>query len=1131
MKWSSWLLAAGSVCLLLAALPARANPGRTVYVNGDNYQVSIDGGYITVRKGGPTAILYDIWTSPYKVCRTYNKVPGESLAVFDDKIYYAYTADTPANYIVFGQDTQSTSCSNPGHGMSVWVMVFDVAKRDTAPWVSNRALGAVNIKYQTSSASGAAITVFNNKLYVFTDLGIYTSADGSQWEGPHPALENSGWEPLDAITIYIPYYNQGSRIFIVYGLQTSSANLYYSSLWGATWNGEFDEKKVYMANPSPPFPYGSQQQILGSVSLSTGTASFDGWGAKEAAAQLFMRAKVGSTNVIQHLEFTFGNSLGQWRVDPTTYGTSVTSLLAWITSKQECTVPNYWDLRQEFYLTWFSGSSRQVKEVMSDALAPHNRDIPITSCGDPGGTETNMMEPDLHDPEVLKTRENYWTLVGVILGSPPFAQNGYKTPAEFSLFSNVTYGKDSSHAVEETQSMSNAVLVSAGTEVHAGLENVAGAGVKIDASYKHAWESSNGETVTKSLKSTEFMGTQQAACTDMGKKGWAVFMAPKVVYQDWKAYAWNYNPDTGEGGATPLNLDLHTIKVKEVAEHPEASFQTVYAAFDLEDPGGEHDDYPGLMKGMKPFRNSLNTKFWYVPAYTWKGPDPRWETKLGENDLIPLEFGAAHANEETYTSSTQSFDSSGATNDISFSETASFSVGSKINGMSGYLTVGYAGSFKTNTKSTTGFSDQVVFSLRSRTCNYPGPTCLNSLAVQPYWLLAKDRICDTEEDRCRAPWIPTAFKNQKPWAITWKVTNANPIGGLDIAGPTCLPQSCTTSADCTALPNTYCMNPTGVPNAGACTTPPLGSLVSRRIDPLGDDSRAGTALPPVQASGRVVSGMGGGDGGEPTSHYAIQGGRLSWFLGGTEERIPMTAGDFDPSMGVSFQIQELTWSLTAANGAWTRAGDVWTFQPKANENRASMTIDFGKASYDLHIQKLDLSGRVPAGTTILRLLVTVNEKYMFYTDMQHDVNIAWRWNLPAPNAVTLHVTSIEGRHDTGTKTGKASIAGTLPANLPAFGDVELNVNQHPFTAQLVGLEDFQQAVQNGGSFKYSKEGLILSFDFGRKTWSATFNGKAFHELLVPQIGMLRTKLSVGGLPWYQADDAVLDYSANLKLRK
>ena len=59
----------------------------------------------------------------------------------------------------------------------------------------------------------------------------------------------------------------------------------------------------------------------------------------------------------------------------------------------------------------------------------------------------------------------------------------------------------------------------------------------------------------------------------------------------------------------------------------------------------------------------------------------------------------------------------------------------------------------------------------------------------------------------------------------------------------------------------------------------------------------------------------------------------------------------------------------------------------------------------------------------------------------------------------------------------------------------------------------------------------LSFDFGRKSWSATFNGKAFNELLVPQIGMLRTKLSVGGLPWYQADDAVLDYSANLTLKR
>jgi len=196
-----------------------------------------------------------------------------------------------------------------------------------------------------------------------------------------------------------------------------------------------------------------------------------------------------------------------------------------------------------------------------------------------------------------------------------------------------------------------------------------------------------------------------------------------------------------------------------------------------------------------------------------------------------------------------------------------------------------------------------------------------------------------------------------------------------------------------------------------------------------------------------------------------------------------------------------------------------------------MKIDFRSATYDLEFQKVDLSGRVPAGTTILRLVVTVSDRYKFYTELKHDVDVAWRWSLPAPDAKALHVTSIDGRYNTATKTGQTSIAGTLPEELPAFGDVEVRVNEHPYLAKLVSLADFQRAVQAGGSFKQAKEGLILYFDFGDKTWSVTFENKAFQELLAPQVGVFRTKISVGGAPWYQATNSVLDYSANLRLQK
>lgn len=1232
--------------LMLAGPAAWGKVGRSVYANGRNYKVYLNSdNYITVSKGYPASGYFhttdaDTVKSPYKVCRTYNKVPGESLAVFNNKLFYAYTADSPA-VDTYGIPSD-TSCSAPGKGkMSVWVAAFDLNELVEERWVSNRALGQVAINYQTSSVSGAAITVFANQLYLFADSGIWTgtetSTGGIAWAGPHPAFMDSHWEPLDAVTIFPPNTTlyDGPRILIVYGLQAEATSTVYhiNAIWGATWNGKWGADQRYF-DVGSPFPSGTRQYIGGTVSLTPGTASFSGWGAKEAAVQLFLKNKVGSTDKVQHIEFTYGTSLGLWRVDPTAYGSNITDLNVFLNSQQECFsfLPAYWDLRQQVYINWIQSGDHHAIVEPSDALAPQTRNIPILNCGDPGGAETDTAEADPNDLSVLATRQHYWTLVGVILGAPPFAQNGYTLFSDLQNFANVNYGLDNSHTVDQTQSMSNAIFASSSTEVHAGLNESTGVKVSLDLSYKHAWESSHGTAVSKQLKVTRLMGTQASSCTELGKWGWALFMAPRFIYQDWKAYAYDYSTLYGTG--SPLNVDMHTLNVKDVPDNPDASFAGVVARFELANPGGPNDDYPGLMTRtgstgapLPPFASSLNTKYWSNPGYTWRS-DARWETKLGEGSLPLLQFTGGLGTEASYTSSTQSFDSEGETTDVSLRAGVKFGVGTKFNGMSETVTVGYDGSFKTSTKTTTGFGEQVQFLLKMKSCNYSSnPYCVSRLSVQPYWLLGG----------AGAPWIPDAFKNQKPWAITWKVTDMTPAVPMNLTGPIGCPPppltpswltatavsstqidlawenvagetaysverstdggttwepNATTGVDVTTFSDTGLTSSTtyryrvmsvnsygfSAPSAiatattlganarstmsatetavtlGANSTPAdlaTGTSATRgdTITPTTSGTlnannsassgtgiaggRFGTSLPPVNASGRAVSGMGGGLGGEPYSHYAIEGGRLAWFLNGAEERIPMTAGDFDAFKGVSVQIQELSWSLTSANGTWTRSGEVWTFEPRksAEQNRVSMKLDFGSATYNLDIQKVDLSGRVPAGTAIVRVLVTVNDLYMFYTDLQHDIDIAWRWSLPAPDASTLHVTSMEGRYNSATQSGKASIAGTLPADLPAFGDVEVNVNEHPYLAQLVGREDFQQAVQSGGTFKHAREGLILLFDFGSKTWSMTFNGKAFHNLLVPQVGVLRTRLSVGGVPWYRAEDAVLDYSANLTLSK
>lgn len=1106
MKKNRLLHAVRWMCLLLAALPAQAKLGRGVYADGHNYKVFISSdGYITVSKGdmvdGYFKVLNsaDTVKSSYKVCRTYNKVPGESLAVYKNKLFYAYTADSPATA------TNSSSCSATGQNkMSVWVAAFDLNPLASERWLSNRALGQVAINYQASSVSGAAITVFDNQLYLFADSGIWTSTNGRDWAGPQPAFMDSHWQPLDAVTIYPPntsIYN-GPRILIVYGLQTQATSTVYhiNAIWGATWNGKWGTDKDYYPVGSP-YPSQTLQYIGGTVSLTTGTASFNNWGAKEPAVQLFLKNKVGSTDKIQHIEFTYGSTRGQWRIDPTTYGSSITDLMVFISTAQECfwLLPSYWDQRQLIYMNWEESGDKHTHNELSDALSPQNRDVPIQKCGDPGGSETNTLEGDPNDSSVLSTRQHYWTLIGVVLGSPPFAQNGYTAFADYQAFSNVNFGLDSTKTVEQTSSMSNAVMVSQTTEVHAGLENVAGVGVSLDMSYKHAWEKANGSTVSKNLHVTRLMGTQASSCTELGRWGWAIFMAPTLSYQNWKSYAYDYDHMTGVG--SPLSVDLHTIKVKDVPDNADASFTTVAATFELANPGGPNDQYPGLMSGMQPFNSSLNTRFWYNPGYSWKS-GAYWQTTLGEGSLPLLQFVPGAGQETSYTELAQSFESEGETTDVSFVVGLNLSVGSKVNGMTQSTKAGYAGSFKFNTTTKTGFGNQFTFGMKMRSCNYPGANCVSYLSVQPYALQATDS---------RAPWIPTAFKTQKPWAIAWKVWDMSPAGGLSINNPTCPPPPPPT------LANRLAALTSG--NKAAAGTPPVG-----------DGSRAGTSLPPAQASGRVVSGMGGGQGGEPDSHYAIQGGRLSWLLKGTEDRIPMTAAEFDPSKGVTVEIQDLSWSLTNGNGSWTRSGESWNFKSKGAENTISMSLDFGSATYQLQLQKLDLSAHVPAGSRIIRLMVSVNDKYIFYTDLEHDVDVAWRWSRPAADDKTLHVTSFDGRYNSSSQSGNASMVGTLPADLTAFGDIEVNVNDHPYVAELVSLDEFQRAVQSKSTFRYAKQGVILVFDFGRKTWSATFNGEAFHELLAPRAGAFRTRVLVGGVPWYKADNTVLDYSANLKLR-
>ncbi len=1119
--------------LLLPLLPAWGEPGRGIVGDdGNTHRVSINSsGYIAIDVGKPvngyfpnTGIpsSYQTYTSNYQVCREAVMVPGpgESLAEFDAKIYYTYVADTPS------QDAQGnyadSSCThNANPGLSAWVAVYHEKDKK---WLYNRYLGPVHTDNPgRGTGAGAAVVVFNSEVYVFTDSRTYKSTDGYAWDATDPPVYNDfSYEPLDAITIYPPIWGKAGtpgegdpRVLIVYGRQTAAGDS-YSQLLSGLWDGNAGSG-LSLVQSITDIP------SSGFASLTSGTVDspdLNGWGQRVPVVQLFEKMKpiysLHAAGTIKHWENFYYYYWGtlvtgpSWHADTQTYpayGSTVDRLLVFPQYVAECVDDaraSFQDLRQWIQVNWLDLGTQKQLAFKSDALVPRNENnqpLSLTKCGNYGGATTDTTAGDPIDPEVLKTRMHYWTLVGVILGTPPFSVNDYTSSSDFGPFSNVIYGTDDSHAVSSDTTSSNAVVASAGGEIHGGIKGVFKVSASFDWSFKKAWIENFGDSSTQTVTKRDDFGTARSAYSELGKWGWAVFNAPTLVVQNWEAFAYDYNPSTGTG--SDLDESITTFQQNG------STYQK--AAFELENPGGPNDTYPGLLKGMGPFSCSRDLYGWYrFPAgvSSWE-TDSRWVTKLGEKNVLnpdeaswptlgqylelklqPMQFVPASGSSTTYTQSGLHYDTEGGMTNFNFNVGANFSAGTATNGASVNAKVGYEGSFGWSTKTSTAIGTQISFSLDMKSCNDPGPGCVSGLTVQPYWLMAK-----SGDAGARAPWIPTAYQNDRPWAITWKAYGATPT-------PT---------------------------SSLSCGTPVTATLAASR---LANDSRAGTAPPPSEAFGRIVSGNGGDEPGDKYSHYVIQGGHLSWVETGTEERIPMTADDFDPAKGVSLEVPAFSWSSSSGNGTWSRHGNVWSFRPNGNvrQNRVTLTLDFDAASYDLNLEKANFNGAVPAGSTIVNLILTINQKYAFFTPLNHDINIAWRWSQQAPNADKMHVTSFQGRYDTARQSGKVSIAGTLPAILPAFGDLSVDVNGHPYLAQLINLNGFQQAFEDGGAIHFARRGLIVDVDFGKKTWSATFNGNAFQELL-PVMGNFRANISVGGAPLAQAEGAVWDYSAQLKLHQ
>lgn len=1093
------LLAAGSVCLLLSSLPARANSARGVYIDGSVHRVLVTSTLkMQIGKpqnpsspylpggGGYGGAFVPASNSPvpsgYSVCQTYNTAPAVGIAVFNFQIYFAYTS--PSN------------CSISGSDMHAYVAAFDPQK---GAWAgAPRDVG----KVQLSHGSGAALAVIHGRLYLFTDSATYSSADPASGWTSNSTLAPTGYEPLDAVTLNPP--DAPPRVLILYGRQSDYG--YYNGLHYAVWDGRtFPTGQLPILAPVQISATG--ERFSGAVSLQTGTALGNGYstwtGAKVPAIQLDAMTGTYGAGSIAHFEYRYKVQNGiwsdAWSRETSLFGSDVSDLWTypWYSLRCDANHASNQALHQFLLVNVLTGSTEYSigsptgYTLDSDYQVPQNkdpaRDVSITACGETGGRNNPTAAMS------LQFAKHYWTLVGVILGSPPFAVN-HAGGDTIKGLSNVDYAATTNTGVKHTQEWAKQVSLSAGLEVSAGFFEKGEVSNSFDIGYKHAEDSAHEVTSTTTVALGHWMGTN--ALGELGRWGWALFNVPTINVQDWAIYAYDYNISTGSG--TPLNQDLTTIQ-------PYKDGTTVKRyAFDLTDPS--QGEMPGLMTGagfrdpttgaLTGFPASQDLAGWH--ALEWESNSGPWLVRggdatfgKGETVLGPISFGPGGNGYMQFTQVQEDVARKGETTSLELSDTLSLSTETAFGGFKASLTVGTESSFKTQTVDTTSFTRDVSATLGMVSCEpalADKTNCIKSVEVQPFLLQATNDS---------APWIPDAFKGQLPWCITWKVNSA-----------------CSeTAAAC----------PTGTvvtSGAGAAAATTAQGFIF------------GTSLPPSHASGRIVGGSGGGDPGDPMSHYSLEGGRLLWVSRGSETRIPMTADTFEPAKGVSLDLSGKTWSSAGAAGAWTRTGDVWTFTSggQVQQDRVLLILDFGKATFNLQLSKVDFQGRVRAAVAEIPLSITVNGLYEFRTVLKHDFDIRWQFSQPPINNTSLQLTSFDGRYAEKSQSGNMSLSGTLPAVLPNFGDVALEMNDRTLLLPLLSMDGFREAYEGGRVFKYVEQGLNLNLDFGRRTWSATLNNQAFQKLLALRWGGSRIAIKVGGMPWYNKDHAVVNFTANLTLQ-
>lgn len=1080
------VLITGVLLVVAGAASASSDVMRGIYVNGqvhvfcngcDNQSV------IRHRVGTPDSNwIWQVESSveiPSPVPPDYTFQVGQGLTIMNDTIYYFPLGDP------------GSSTSNDRYLACVQ---FDLTSNT---FVTSRTKTLSKIHQSGYANAGSAAVTYSppdgsqSVVYAFCDAATWSTGDGVNWAS-HPALVGSSYQPMDAVVFYPP--DSDPQILIVYN-KVDGEYLDFG-LYAAIWNGKFGSASSLswvQLDSANTHSWCNAALFLGTAAAAS---PFHAGQKAKPAVQVFANRPNGGG--VYRWEYAYDAAGGAWSgPDSGVWAPSYYHLYVFPWYPVECdTAGDYWIQRQHLVLNAIedraeggeSGSSHAVN-VVSDAMIPINKSGQHITCNTSwGGTSTDT-GASTSDPDELATWEKYWSLLGVILGSPPFALNGWEG-FELEPFSNIEVGAESSTDVSYSEKRDRTLTFSSGLTVTEGLEKL-GAEFKneIDVGYKYGWESGHESSQSFTTHFGKTFGTENANVDDpesLGRFGWAIFNIPKMLVQDYAIYAYDFNvngphpqrpgdPTDPNQNGTYLNQDLHSVEVM-----PNSSVVQP-KAFLLATPGSDEDDVPGLMAGMATFSDSQDLNFWDDPGYAWGDTETSpWEVLLGDQEdlgapgageyhITPLTFASDSGSSTSFTEELTQVDTSGTTTSVEIQDTFTVSEKCFLGGFKLNLSAGYDSQFSQEVTDTTSWSQNVEATLGMKTAKDPSdPNAVKTLTAQPYLLRATDGT---------APWIPDQYRDQRPWCIAWQTQHEH------------------------------------YAEAGASRTCPV----------------------PRDVSGRSVGGDGGtGDAPGPKHGEFTVNEACMYFEnpGRGEGATPVGADDFDPALGATVRVNGYTYATSQAKGKWTRQGEVWKYKTKESAKpQVLLKLDFGGGTWDLQISKVDLEGWYQPSRANIRLALVVNGRDSFYTAFTPQVKTQWDLKVPEASGEGVQLVRYTGEYDSALGRGSATLKGEFPKDVASWGDMAFAVNGREISAPLTSLKEFDQAVAKGKELVYDGDGLHLTVDFGKGKWKAKLKEGGFDPLFAPRRGSARIRVSVGGVGVYSQEHGIADHTTKFSFAR